>query len=70
MAMYPCKACKKKNWKFEIIGVEIKATCNSCGAVAQWKSAKLERKSKRIYEPFKPHFSDEEIRSQTGDPPW
>ena len=70
--MYPCKACRVREWSFEVLedGVTIRATCGKCKGAVEWKSAKLLRKKNRVYAPFKPHFSDDEIRNQDGPPPW
>ena len=71
MAMRPCNKCKGSQWSYEMPNaVTVKATCGKCGYSVEFTTPKLQRKANRVYPEFKPHFSREEIESQTGDPPW
>lgn len=70
MPMRPCK-CGVKNWSFELADpVTVKATCKACENEVRFTTPKLPRKAKRVYAPFKPHFTREEIDAQTGEFPW
>lgn len=71
MAMGPCKQCLEKQWAFAMLdAVTIQATCKLCGYEVQFSPRKLQRKAKRVYAPFVPQLSAEEIRNQPGPPPW
>lgn len=71
MPMYPCSKCLENRWRFrKADAVTIEATCQSCGNEVQFTPAKLKRKANRSQSEFKPHFSREQIESQTGPPPW
>jgi hypothetical protein len=41
-----------------------------CGYEVEFTTAKLQRRARRIYPETKFHFSEAEITSQKGDPPW
>ena len=84
--MRPCKHCLNNKWSFEALdNGYIRATCRFCSKTVEWFNWKQERarraiavkllrkKTKvcaKVYAPFKPYFSDEEIRNQPGPPPW
>ncbi len=69
--MRPCKKCLENSWSFQLLdNAYIRATCKSCGADVEWTSEKLQRKKNKVYPPFVPIFSAEEIRNQPGPPPW
>jgi hypothetical protein len=71
MAMDPCSKCLENQWEFKLAdAVTVQATCKLCGHEVQWSPKKLQRKAKRVYAPFAPHFSTDEIRNQPGPPPW
>lgn len=69
--MRPCRQCLNNKWSFEALdNGYIRATCQFCSKTVEWISKKLRHKKTKVYAPFKPHFSDEEIRNQPGPPPW
>jgi len=71
MAMGSCNKCLENQWTFEVLdAVTVRATCKLCGHEVQWSPKKLQRKAKRVYAPFVPQISLEEIRNQSGPPPW
>jgi hypothetical protein len=71
MAMRPCKKCLENRWSFEKLDTAyIRATCQGCGAEVEWTNDKLQRKKHKTYALFVPQFSEEEIRNQSGPPPW
>lgn len=70
MAMYPCNKCFENSWKYELPDPStVRATCKLCGYEVEFATKRSKRPPK-VYPPFVPHFTREEIENQDGPPPW